>query len=49
MAQMSETSVKMGGQVYVEADAVKESKKRFEDCPHYTLMLHSKPLINRNC
>ncbi len=27
MAQMSEKFVKMGGQVYVEADAVKESNK----------------------
>lgn len=29
MAQMSEKFVKMGGQVYVEADAVKESNKAF--------------------
>ena len=29
MAQMSEKFVKMGGQVYVEAEAVKESNKAF--------------------
>ena len=29
MAQMSETFVKMGGQIYVEADAMKESNSAF--------------------
>jgi phosphomethylpyrimidine synthase len=29
MAQMSEKFVKMGGQVYVEAEAVKQSNKAF--------------------